>query len=243
MDRARARVAAVRAAIVIGVVAALAFGFRELVSARCFALTGELVCSGPADERRVALSFDDGPTARGIEQVLPALEQAGVSATFFLEGEAVAERPELVAKIVAAGHEVGNHSWSHDAMIGVGAADYEAELRRTDAAIVAAGAPRPRYFRPPYGKKFIGLGRAVDANAQRMILWNVEEPSASRGVDAYVDGIMEQVEPGAILLVHPMFASREVERAALPILLRRLAKEGYAVGTVGDLLGSGENEQ
>ena len=213
-----------------------AFGLREYATARCTAVTGDLVCHGPRDERRVALTFDDGPTARGVEAVLPTLDAAGVKATFFLEGKAAAERPELVAAIAASGHEIGNHSWSHGHMAGLASDPYLRELRETDAAIVAAGAPSPRYFRPPYGMKFVGLGKATDANRQRIVMWDVEEPSAGEGPEAYVEGIMEQVRPGSIILVHPMFASREVERQALPLLLERLAAEGYAVGTVAQLL-------
>nr|WP_280638912.1 polysaccharide deacetylase family protein [Sphingomicrobium aestuariivivum] len=202
----------------------------------CRAVTGEIVCHGPREARRVALTFDDGPTARGVEALVPLLKERGVTATFFLEGKAVAERPELVRALVDVGHEIGNHSWSHGHMAGLGSADYLEELRRTDAALMAAGAPRPAYFRPPYGMKFVGLGHAVSANGQQMVTWDVEEPGAGAGAEAYVDAIMAQVRPGSIILVHPMFASRAVEREAVPILLDRLAAEGYAIGTVAQLL-------
>lgn len=234
MARARRRVVRV-AVVALAAVVAVA-GARAALTARCFALAGPLVCRAESSERRVALSFDDGPSFAGVEAVLPVLEAHGAHATFFLIGSEVEARPDLARRIAAAGHEIGNHSWSHGHMAGFDTEAALVELARTDEAIVAAGAPKPRWMRPPYGMKGVGLGKAVAANGQTMVTWDVEEPSATLGPEAYAEALVDQVRPGSIILIHPMVRSRDVERAALPLVLEKLGAKGYEVVSVGELL-------
>ncbi|MBL8770369.1 MAG: polysaccharide deacetylase family protein, partial [Phenylobacterium sp.] len=121
--------AAVAAAVVLattGLVAVWAISRQH-----CFTLTGSVVCRVATDQPRIALTFDDGPTERGVAAVLPVLEARGVKATFFLIGQEVAERPHLARRIARAGHELGNHSWSHTLMVGRPGRFYDRELAET----------------------------------------------------------------------------------------------------------------
>src|SRR5687768_16415074 len=110
-----------RRALQVLVVVALIHGaeylLRQLARARSLQLLGELVNRVPTAERVVALTFDDGPEPGQTEDVLAILSRERVLATFFLVGREIDRHPELARRIVAAGHEVGNHSYSHRRMV------------------------------------------------------------------------------------------------------------------------------
>ena len=121
---------------------------HQLAKARCFQLTGDLVCRVETEEKLVALTFDDGPTPWGVDATLTALAAEGATATVFLIGSEVEERPDLVAKLIDAGQEVGNHSYSHVHNVGRVPAFYREEVERTDRLLRESGAS-PAFFRPP----------------------------------------------------------------------------------------------
>ncbi|QIK79873.1 polysaccharide deacetylase family protein [Sphingomonas piscis] len=209
---------------------------NEISKATCFSFTGRVVCRVETAEPLVALTFDDGPTTVGVESVLPALKRYNAKATFFLVGAST--EIALTRRIVAEGHEVGNHSFTHQRMVGHPKAFYDDELRRTDAALVSAGAPKPTLFRPPYGKKLFGLPIAVARNGQTMVMWDSGD-APDRYPKAYAAEVLADVRPGSIVLIHPMFRSRETERQALPLILEGLTRRGYRLVTVSELLRAG----
>jgi peptidoglycan/xylan/chitin deacetylase (PgdA/CDA1 family) len=105
----------------------------------------------PTLERTVALTFDDGPLPQNTPQVLDALRTRGVKATFFVTGSNVSAHPELARRIVAEGHAIGNHTWSHANLDQFSPAEQAAEIDRTTQAIVTETGVRPCFFRGPYG--------------------------------------------------------------------------------------------
>jgi peptidoglycan/xylan/chitin deacetylase (PgdA/CDA1 family) len=205
----------------------------KVSKAECYSLTGEAICRAETSQRRVALTFDDGPTEQGLDAVLPLLESYHAKGTFFLIGKMV--RPELVRRIVAGGHEIGNHSFHHKRMVFRWSEYYDEEIRRTDEALVTAGAPEPTLFRPPFGKKLVGLPIAIERSGKRMIMWDSGDPP-DRDPRVYARKVIEQVRPGSIVLIHPMYSANATERAALPLILQELTKRGYRMVTVSDLL-------
>lgn len=217
------------------VLLAALWGLKALMQARCWAWGAPLVCRVETPERIVALSFDDGPTRAGLDSVLPVLKANGARATFFVIGSEVEGYPEGVRRIAADGHEIGSHSFAHSRMISPFAAAYRDELLRTDRAIAAHGVAPPQLFRPPYGIKFTGLVNAVQGSGKRMVLWDIEEP-AGVGAQAYARAIVDAARPGSIILIHPMYPSRSVERAALPLVLQGLRGRGFRVVPVSELL-------
>jgi peptidoglycan/xylan/chitin deacetylase (PgdA/CDA1 family) len=218
-------------------VAVLPTTLLEVGNAGCFALTGEITCRVETKLPLVALSFDDGPTEEGVDATLAALRAAGVEATFFLIGSEAEQRPHLVRRLAAAGHEIGNHSYSHAAMIGRRSSFYDAEIARTAAVLRAAGAPPTRLFRPPYGKKLFGLPLAVRRQGHWMVTWDVEEPNDGRSDAAsYAAHIVGRARPGSIILIHPMYAREHRARSAIPLVIRGLQQRGFRIVTVGELL-------
>lgn len=214
---------------------AAAWGMKAAMQMRCWAFGAPVTCRVTTEEKAVALSFDDGPTRAGLDAVLPVLAAYGARATFFVIGSEAEAWPDGVRRIVAAGHEVGNHSFHHRRMIAPFSAAYRDEIARTDRAVEAAGAPRPTLFRPPYGVKFTGLAGALDGKA--IAMWDFEEPVARPGgARAYADAVIAAARPGSIILIHPMYASRSVEREALPLVLAGLKARGFRIVSVSELV-------
>ena len=226
---------ALTAVAALALVAAIGAALYYVSRARCFALAGDLICRVETDKPLVALTLDDGPTEQGVSEALAALKARGARATFFLVGQHVVERPDLVARIVAEGQEIANHSLTPKWMMGRSSAFYDREIAETHRLLVAAGAPAPTLFRPPYGKKLWGLGRAADRHGYRMVMIDVEEPTTA-DPRAYAEQMVRDAKPGSILIMHVMYRANATARAALPLVIEGLQKRGFEVVGVEELL-------
>ena len=221
--------------VVIALIAGI--GGWRISKSRCYQLVGELVCRVETSDKIVALSFDDGPTPEGVDAGLETLESRKIKATFFLIGGRIEKWPGHAKRLVTAGHELGNHSYSHTRMIGKWPSDYDIEIARTDRLLRAEGVVTPTLFRPPFGKRLIGLPMAVERAGYRMIMWDVED-NAEQYPDpkAYAADILARVKPGSIILIHPMYRHNQTARDGLPLVLDGLTAGGYRVVPVGELL-------
>lgn len=193
------------------------------------------------DEPVVGLSFDDGPDPRWTPTVLSALAGAGARATFFVTGEHVRAHPELLRDVVAAGHEIANHTDSHPHIQDLSVAEVRAEVQRAAAAIAEAGAPAAPWFRPPRGRYDDGVLVAVTEEGLQTVGWTVcLERWLRRGPALGVEEAVARVRPGAIVLAHDGgIPDRSATVAALPAFLARLSEKGFRVVTVGEVLASG----
>ncbi len=205
--------------------------------AECWQLVGEVTCRVDVEAPVVALSFDDGPTPEGVDAVLPKLAKRNIRATFFLIGDRMEKFPGQAERLRAAGHELGNHSYSHVRMVGRSRAFYADEIARTDRLLRAAGVAKPALFRPPFGKRLFGLPLEVEAAGYRMVTWDVADDVAHHGDPrSYAADIVARARPGSIILIHPMYRTNRVERAAVPLVLDGLQRKGFRIVPVGELL-------
>ncbi|MFN8091967.1 MAG: polysaccharide deacetylase family protein [Vicinamibacteria bacterium] len=213
-------------------------GLHRLARSRTFQVFGTLVPRVETSRRDVALTFDDGPTPEAIDEILRLLAVRGVRATFFVNGAPLAEAPGLGARLVAAGHELGNHTYSHARMVLKPPSAIRDEVERTDALIRAAGEHGEIFFRPPYGWKLVGLPWYLARTGRTTVTWDVEPDSPPWGGDAarVADACVRGVRPGSIVLLHVWWQAPS--RAALPVIIDRLKADGYAFLTVGELLRS-----
>ncbi len=235
----RARKAVVLGLITAVMLAASAYGLDRLVNARTFQFYGGLTHRVEVPDKVVALTFDDGPDPAGTGELLDGLATAGVPATFYLTGRELERHPDLGTRIAAAGHELGNHSYSHERMVFVSAETVAGEIERTDALIRRTGYRGEITFRPPNGKKLLALPRYLAEHRRRTIMWDVE-PDSYPEVAASASGIAEHtadhVRPGSIVLLHGMYQSRATTRQAVVPLVERLRGRGYRFVTVSRLL-------
>lgn len=205
----------------------------------------DTVVSVPVTEKVVALTYDDGPNPPYTEALLELLSQHGVSVTFFLKGRNVEAYPQTVQAILQAGHEIGNHSYSHRPMFSFSQASMQQEVARTSAAIAQVTGSAPALFRPPYGGQGPGLKRALAELGLPSILfgpvgmdWQVTDPQR------IADNVLKDVEPGAIVLLHDgdgdaddprTQSSRASTVAATGIIIEALKAQGYRFATVGEM--------
>ncbi len=187
----------------------------------------------------IALTFDDGPTPAYTEEILEILARYQVHATFFVTGQELQQSPDLGQRIVAAGHQLGNHSYSHRQMFLKPLSWIKQEVEQTDALIRQAGQTAPIPFRPPYTKKLFLLPYYLHQTQRVTVLCSLE-PESYREIAAdsakIVDYVLQNVRPGSILLLHLMYDGREPSRQALPGIIEGLQEQGYRFVTVEELL-------
>lgn len=215
------------------------WGIHTLGRSRTFQLFGDIVPRVETDRKVVALTFDDGPRMETVDEILALLTRANVKATFFVCGAEIQRHPVAAARLVAAGHELGNHSWSHHRMWFKSPSFIREEFERTDAVIRAAGHQGPIYVRAPYCKKLVALPWYFAKNGRVHITFDVEPesyPDIDRDLSALVSHVASNVRPGSIVLLHPWYGGRERSRAAIPLIVQSLKDRGYEFVTVNELL-------
>ena len=220
------------------VLAIVSYGLYQLMNARTFQLFGAITHRVDTEEQVVALTFDDGPTAE-VRGLLDVLADHDAKATFFVVGHELEQAPEVGAAVVEAGHELGNHSWSHERLLLKSRSVIASEIERTDEVIRAAGQQGEILFRPPYGKKLFGLPRYLADNDRHTIMVDVEpesDPTVAADADRIVEHVVDRVRPGSIIVLHPMYDANELTRQALPDILEALSDEGFEIVTVSELL-------
>lgn len=214
------------------------YGLYELTASRTYQVMGELVPRVETKQKAVALTFDDGPTDH-VDEVIAALAEAEVKATFYLTGREIEQLPDAAKKLVAAGHELGNHSYSHRRMVFKSPSFLREEIERTDELIRAAGYQGEITFRPPNGKKLIALPWILSQEDRTTVMWDVEPdsyPDVAATSDGIVTHVAQQVQPGSIILLHPWYESRETSRAAIQGVVETLRSQGYEFKTMSELL-------
>ena len=185
----------------------------------------------PAEANYVALTFDDGPHPGTTDRLLDGLAERGARATFFLVGSELAGREDLVRRMAAEGHQVGNHTWSHVRLSGRPAGEVLEEVRRTQEALEGILGEGTYWLRPPYG--------LVDEAAEGtvpvpMVKWSVDPRDwESRNTEQVARAVLEAVEPNSIILLHDLYPT-SVE-AALRVV-DTLQEEEYRFVTVEELL-------
>ncbi|KYG90087.1 1,4-beta-xylanase [[Bacillus] sp. KCTC 13219] len=181
--------------------------------------------------KRVALTFDDGPDPKVTRQVLQLLEQYNAKATFFMLGSRVQYYPEIAQEVYNAGHEVGNHSWSHPVLTKLTSKQVLAEYNSTEQAIKQAIGQSATVFRPPYGatnQRVNGLIPIPSVN------WTIDTLDwKHRDAKQLLPIIKNHMHNNAIILMHDIHASTA---DGLEAVLQYLIEEGYTFVTVSEVL-------
>jgi len=208
------------------------------------ALLPLLACTAPVKEasaeaeipvekptlKYVALTFDDGPRADTTAALLDGLRTRGASATFFVVGEQIPGNEDLVRRMAAEGHQIGNHTYSHIRLAEAKDDVIIEEIHKTETLLTEILGESSYWLRPPYG--LVDTSRA-DLIHTPMIYWSLDpEDWKKLDKDQVAKQVLQEIQPGDIILLHDFYPSSVA--AALEII-DALQKEGYAFVTVADL--------
>lgn len=194
-----------------------------------------VTCKVNTTEKVVALTFDDGPQTYFTPQVLDILQAHHAEAAFFCIGKNIEAQEELLKRIHAEGHLIGNHSYSHHFWFDLfGAGQMLEELRLTDTLVENATGLRPHFFRPPYGVTNPNLRKAVQRGGYFPLGWNIRSlDTIARKEDELLHRIISKLQPGSIILLHD---SMEITVKILPALIEQIRSKGYTIARIDKIL-------
>jgi peptidoglycan/xylan/chitin deacetylase (PgdA/CDA1 family) len=182
----------------------------------------------------VALTFDDGPS-QYTPAILDILKQYGVQATFFEIGRQVEARADVVRRIVAEGHVLGNHTWDHAHLTKLDDARFASEVDQTTQVIERVSGQEVVCTRPPYGDANAATIAKLAAHGQTSVVWSADSRDFEKpGVAAIVHNALSGLRPGAIILMHDGGGDRSETIAALPQIIQQIRAKGYGFVTACD---------
>jgi peptidoglycan/xylan/chitin deacetylase (PgdA/CDA1 family) len=186
----------------------------------------------------VALTYDDGPSP-STNQLLDILDRYQVKATFFEIGRNIEKHPEIVPMIVARGHELANHSYSHTDMMFKPREFLLSEIEKTDKLLQELGVKQDSIsFRPPFGRRCVVLSYLLSQMHKKLIVWDVNSLDYENTLTAedIANRVIDNVRLGSIVLMHDGGGDRSKTLAATQAIDKTLQSKGYAFKTVSELL-------
>jgi peptidoglycan-N-acetylglucosamine deacetylase len=193
--------------------------------------------------RRLALTFDDGPNDPHTMRLLDVLAVHKVRATFFMLGQFVSERPDIVRAVADAGHAIGNHTFSHPNLIFCGRTEVRRQIAECERALYDAMGATTRLFRPPFGGRRPIVLRTVRDMGYESIMWSVTawdwKPHSPEHILRLVE---KQVRGGEVILLHDggherIGADRSAAVRAAALIIERYRDRGYEFVTIPEMLG------
>lgn len=223
-------------ALVGGMSAAAAYGSV----AKSSQLFGPTVYRGPGQRKTIALTFDDGPS-ESTPDLLDYLDSEGVRATFFQCGMHVRRLPHIAGDVVAAGHQIGNHSYSHPHLPFKSRDFIEREFTETQFIIQDETGITPMLLRAPYGVRWVGMKRVQERLALLSVMWTVIGQDWRWPARKIADYVFRHSAPGGIICLHDGRAGKVKPNicetlTAVKELVPRLRDAGYRFETVSELL-------
>ncbi len=190
--------------------------------------------------KEIALTFDDGPTEL-TPKFLDLLKEKNIKATFFCIGKQIEKYPETFQRIIAEGHTVGNHTYSHSNNTGfLSSSKMIEEIEKCDEVISKIGNIKTNFYRPPFGVTNPNIAKAIKKTQKKSIGWNV------RSLDTVIDDekkiynrITKNLNKGSIILLHD---TSEKTYQVLVELLLFLEREKYSTFTMDSMINSTNND-
>ena len=188
-------------------------------------------------KKQIALTFDDGPHPKYTPIILDILEEYDVPATFFMVGENVKYYHDVAESVAAAGHEIGNHTYSHARLDRMSEEEIVEQICACEDEIASLHEYRPKFFRPPEGQ-LSSLVRQVSKEWDyRLVLWDVDTRDWAHTDPAVIcRKVLDTVKPGDIILMHDFIGHNSPTPAALRLFIPALLEKGYEFVTVGELI-------
>ncbi len=189
------------------------------------------------DRMEIALSFDDGPHPYYTPLILDILAEYNIRATFFMIGENVRYYSAAAEAVVAGGHEIGNHTFSHCKFNRMNEHEMRDEISACEDAISSVAECRPHFLRPPEGQLNETMRRVIGSLDYRIVLWDVDTRDWAHTPPATIcQHILDTVQAGDIILMHDFIGHDSPTPEALRLVIPELLARGYRFVTVGELV-------
>lgn len=181
--------------------------------------------------KAVALTFDDGPSPKTTPVALDLLKKYNAKGTFFMVGHAVEGNEDIIKRVIAEGHQIGNHSWDHPVLTKISLEKAKSQINDTTAALKKASGLDVHIMRPPYG----AINGAIQAEVdQSFILWDVDTLDWKNRNTASIMKEVRKAQAGSIILMHDI---HQTTIDALPLILQYLTEQGFEMVTIEELMG------
>ncbi|MGQ0829945.1 MAG: polysaccharide deacetylase family protein [Bacteroidota bacterium] len=192
-------------------------------------------CSAHIPEKKIAITFDDGPNTEITPKVLAVLTEYNVPATFFVIGKNIRGNENVIQQIDKAGHIIGNHTFSHSFFIDIKSKlGFIYELDITSDAVYGVIGKRMKLFRPPYGVTTPHLAKAIKALDHSVIGWNVRSLDTTNDNEkVIIKRVLSQIKPGAVILFHDT-SEKTIE--VLKQTLNFVKENGFKIVSIEELL-------
>lgn len=190
--------------------------------------------TGPLSGGQVALTFDDGPTPGVTDRILDELKQRNLHATFFMIGRNIETHPELARRVLAEGHDIGNHTYTHPKLPTLNEDDAEAEIQKTIEVMRDVLHHRTDWFRPPFGALRPDQFGLLERFGIRSVMGKVSSSDwAQPGEDSIVSTVLEETQSGSIIICHDLY---EQTANCTGRILDGLVERGFSPVTLSSLL-------
>ncbi|MBP7162340.1 MAG: polysaccharide deacetylase family protein [Candidatus Omnitrophica bacterium] len=197
----------------------------------------------PNQDKRIALTFDDGPSPLWTPLILDELNKAQIKATFFMVGHHVAKYPDIARRVADEGHLIGNHGYAHSVLVYYTLAEIEEEIKYTEDVIFKITGQRTRFFRPPKAWLRPAIKAKIHSMGYQVVLWSLNSKDwVAFHCESMARFMEKRVRGGDILLFHDsgnVFGMEGGDRtqtvAAIPLLVKKLRSKGYTFVTLDKL--------
>lgn len=208
---------------------------------------GKEILKVATEQKIVALTFDAGANADGVDKILPILAENGIEGTFFLTGKFIEKFPDKVKAIIASEGEIGNHSYDHPYFTQLSDNQIKDEIQKTETALGKLGkdARFNPFLRSPYGDRNNHTLGVISESGYINIRWTIDSlgwkgTSGGMSKQAVEDKVLEKVQPGAIIMMHlgsNPDDKTHLDSEALPGIISKLKENGYEFTTLSNLIG------
>lgn len=193
--------------------------------------------SAATDNMKIALTFDDGPHPYRTAEILQVLEKYNIKATFFVIGQNVDNYPDCFKKILSKGHEIGNHTYSHQSLKDCSCQSIEKEFKNFNTALSKYNCASPIIIRPPGGLLSSTLKDYADSNGYNIILWSIDTLDwAHTDAKEIANNVISNAKGGDIILMHDYVSDKSPTKEALEAFIPILIERGFEFVTVSELI-------
>lgn len=186
----------------------------------------------PDVEKKVYLTFDDGPIPEITEWVLEILKEENIPATFFCIGDNIKKHPDIFKKVVLTDHSIGNHTFNHLKGWKTSVKEYIQNFETCEEIIVQEAGKTQKLFRPPYGKIKPSQAKIIRKKGYKIVMWDIitYDFDANTSTEVCIQNVVNNVQNGSIIVFHDSKKAWPNLQVALPEVIKMLKSKGFEFG-------------